>query len=393
MVYPSAGIANSTGSAWDTSYSTTGTGTEVVLSIGPTMTGGVTVGSTSDTAAITFGQSTVSQTTNIQAGATASGSTKTINLGTGGLSGSTTTITIGGTAGTSNTTLNGTYYSPAPNANDLTAVASQVAHRGRLFANRAMPAAREPVGRGYPLQGHLAFKNIRKWCFGAGTTTTTLAASIGAFPITSAGTITIGTPSTTAPYTRSAVSTGTTSGTSAATRCPTANIGAVVAGSRWYYSAMFGVNTISASQASVTAFIGLVVNNTALSGINPTSAVSPARLGMGFAGTASDWVMNNASGTNVTSPALTSGSGRYAVNATTIEYQLDMWSDGTNYYWQAAAIASGGDPTLLDINTGTFNANVPSSGSLLYPQMMINNGTVSAAQIMDYMHVTLETDA
>lgn len=49
---------------------------------------------------MTIGQSTLSQTTNIQAAATASGSTKTINLGTGGLSGSTTTINIGSTFGT-----------------------------------------------------------------------------------------------------------------------------------------------------------------------------------------------------------------------------------------------------------------------------------------------------
>jgi hypothetical protein len=36
MVYPSAGIANSTGTAWDTSYSTTGSGTVVALATSPT---------------------------------------------------------------------------------------------------------------------------------------------------------------------------------------------------------------------------------------------------------------------------------------------------------------------------------------------------------------------
>jgi hypothetical protein len=70
-------------------------------------TGTLTVGNTAGTGTITVGQSTVSQTTNIQAGATASGSTKTVNLGTGGLTGSTTNIAIGSTAGTSTTTCNG----------------------------------------------------------------------------------------------------------------------------------------------------------------------------------------------------------------------------------------------------------------------------------------------
>jgi hypothetical protein len=67
----------------------------------------LTLGGTSQTGTITVGRSTVSQTTNIQAGATASGSTKTINLGTEGLSGSTTAINIGSTEGTT-VTVNGT---------------------------------------------------------------------------------------------------------------------------------------------------------------------------------------------------------------------------------------------------------------------------------------------
>jgi hypothetical protein len=69
----------------------------------------ITLGSTTGTAVITLGQSTDTQTTNIQAGVTASGKTKTVNIGTGGASGSTTNIAIGSaTSGaTSTTTLNG----------------------------------------------------------------------------------------------------------------------------------------------------------------------------------------------------------------------------------------------------------------------------------------------
>jgi hypothetical protein len=71
-------------------------------------TGTLTVGNTAGTGTYIFGQSTVSQTTNIQAGATASGSTKTISIGTGGLTGSTTTMAIGSTFGTT-VTCNGTW--------------------------------------------------------------------------------------------------------------------------------------------------------------------------------------------------------------------------------------------------------------------------------------------
>ena len=72
------------------------------------------LGSTTGTGTLTLGRSTVSQTTNIQAGATAASSTKTINIGTGGLVSSTTAITIGSAqAGTSTTTLNGVTLIPS----------------------------------------------------------------------------------------------------------------------------------------------------------------------------------------------------------------------------------------------------------------------------------------
>jgi hypothetical protein len=71
-----------------------------------TTTGTFGVGSSIMTGTITLGSATGTQTTNIQAGATTSGNTKTINMGTGGVSGSTTTIIIGSANGTT-TTING----------------------------------------------------------------------------------------------------------------------------------------------------------------------------------------------------------------------------------------------------------------------------------------------
>ena len=70
-------------------------------------TGTVIIGGTATTGTLTFGQSTAGNTINIDAGATASGATKTLNIGTGGLAGSTTAITIGSAAGTSTTEIKG----------------------------------------------------------------------------------------------------------------------------------------------------------------------------------------------------------------------------------------------------------------------------------------------
>ena len=81
---------------------------QITIGSSQTTTGFIELGSLNGTGRLTLGYTTKTATTSIQAGATASGSTKTIDFGTGGLAGSTTTITIGSTAGTSTTLLNGT---------------------------------------------------------------------------------------------------------------------------------------------------------------------------------------------------------------------------------------------------------------------------------------------
>lgn len=55
----------------------------------------------------TVGSSTATSTTNVGTGATESGNTKTINIGTGGLTGSTTAINFGSSTGTVTYTFNG----------------------------------------------------------------------------------------------------------------------------------------------------------------------------------------------------------------------------------------------------------------------------------------------
>lgn len=72
------------------------TGTSQNIDIGTSQTtGNVTIGGASQTGTLTMGQSTTSQTVNIGHGATASGFTKTIQIGENGLAGSATLIDIG----------------------------------------------------------------------------------------------------------------------------------------------------------------------------------------------------------------------------------------------------------------------------------------------------------
>jgi hypothetical protein len=60
MVYPGSGIANSTGSAWGTSYSTTGTGTVVALATSPTLTSPAFSGTPTGVGVLTSGTAVAS---------------------------------------------------------------------------------------------------------------------------------------------------------------------------------------------------------------------------------------------------------------------------------------------------------------------------------------------
>jgi hypothetical protein len=71
-------------------------------------TGTINIGGTAQTGQISIGRSTSTHTLELDAGATGSGNTKTLNIGTGGVAGSTTNITIGSANGTT-VTGNGTW--------------------------------------------------------------------------------------------------------------------------------------------------------------------------------------------------------------------------------------------------------------------------------------------
>lgn len=99
----------------------------------------ITLGGTTDTSTHNYGQSTVSQTVNVHAGATSSGNTKTLNIGTGGVSGSTTSISIGSTFGTS-VTANGSWSFGSTISGSITGNAETVTNGVYTTGSYANPA-------------------------------------------------------------------------------------------------------------------------------------------------------------------------------------------------------------------------------------------------------------
>ncbi len=121
------GNANVYGTLNATSTITLSGATTSTTTLGTGATTGTTsIGGTTQTGSITVGQSTAAQTLNLATGATANATTKTINIGTAGVSGSTTNINIGsavsGALGTVTFNSKGTIYSISP---AVTAAGSQ----------------------------------------------------------------------------------------------------------------------------------------------------------------------------------------------------------------------------------------------------------------------------
>jgi hypothetical protein len=121
MVYPGAGIPNSTGSAWGTSYSTTGTGTVVALATSPNFTSPVlgtpTSGNLANCTFPTLNQNTTGSAATVTGNAT--GSTFGFNSGYGSVAtaygcrawvnfNGQGTVSIRGSANVSSITDNGT---------------------------------------------------------------------------------------------------------------------------------------------------------------------------------------------------------------------------------------------------------------------------------------------
>ena len=78
-----------------------------LVELGTNLTAGnLLLGGVNQWGTISLGRSTDTHTLNVDSGATASGKTKTVNLGTGGLSGSATVINIGSSVGGATSTLN-----------------------------------------------------------------------------------------------------------------------------------------------------------------------------------------------------------------------------------------------------------------------------------------------
>ena len=129
-------------------YTLPNASTTLIGAAGGTFSGGVTFSSATNY----FGNSTATGTIELASGATISGATKTVNIGTGGISGSTTNITIGSTNG-STTTVNGAVTLTGTKTFTGTTVLDEIRYVNSYI---------QTVSRNYPFSSYLTTGETQK---------------------------------------------------------------------------------------------------------------------------------------------------------------------------------------------------------------------------------------
>lgn len=177
MTYPGSGIPNSTGTAWGTSYSTTGSGTVVALATSPSFTTPILgTPQSGNFSTGTFTWPTFNQNTT----GTAAGLSSTLVVGSGGTGVTTITGLVKGN-GTSAFTaaVSGTDYAPATSGTSI------------LYGNGSGGFSNVTVGSG------LSFAGGTLSSTGSGGTVTSVAMTVPSFlsvigsPVTTSGTLAV----------------------------------------------------------------------------------------------------------------------------------------------------------------------------------------------------------
>jgi len=278
---------------------------------------------------------------------------------------------------------------PAVSTADIAAPGGNVGQvYSKLWASQSVPTFRNPT-LVMPLQYDLSRWNVRQLRFGATATLATMASIFGAMPYTATGTPSIRTPTVSSPWLGNIMATTATANTITTLRMTTANVGCVLIGTPFFFSAQFGVNTVTTG-GDVRLFAGLYDTNAIPTVIIPVGggggSTTPGRMGMCCYTQGADMSMvNTRSGVTPTTSTLSSAYPPVNVN----KYEVAIWSDGTNIYWQAGVLTTNG--AFSNIISGTFSANVPVSGTLMYPALWMSNGSTAAVHSMEWFSVTLGT--
>lgn len=241
------------------------------------------------------------------------------------------------------------------------------------------------AGAALPLQPSLAHSRLGYWSTIGGANTAPTGVGIVA-PSLGSGTAAARTPAATNLLTstrrignRSAATAGSSAGFRASTRLFFRNTSDPWGG--FYCVFRFGEGDIVSDSR---AFCGMIADNGLIANVNPSTLLSIA--GMAYDSGDTNWyiVHNDTSGT-ATKVDLGAD---YPCNTDDTAYEITIWAPaGESSVWVEVWRMGTAHRTTVEITS-----DLPASGTLLAPQLWVNNGPTAAAKTVDLIHMVIESD-
>jgi hypothetical protein len=364
------GTTNIGGTLSATSTLTLGGAATSTTSLGTTATTGTTaIGGTTQTGSITVGQSTGNQAVNIATGATIAANLKTINIGTGGLSGSFTNVIIGSSVSGANNQLIVYANTAAFNGNVTVSSTANVATAINVGANVNLTTASIKVGNSTVNAVH----NQTNIVIGNTTVNTTVSATA----ITSSATLAIGNTTITGfanvSSTLNVVGAATVNGALTVNNtAATGNLTVTGLTSTTTANVTSSLNVVGAA----TVNGALTVNNTAALGNTTTTGFINVSSYGTFGGTVNATAINVGANVNLTTSSITVGNSTVntTANSTLIGNQTiggpntGIMLNGMNMFAFSNSGGNEGNPT--------FRSSIANNQTVL---RVLPNGVVNVA--------------
>lgn len=256
----------------------------------------------------------------------------------------------------------------------------------RLYCGRSLMSQVGPSGNEYAFQVALSGNKI-SWYTALGNGTTV---SVVNFGNTATGTATARNVATTNFFTQlrrvgyvSAATAGSSAGTRHAAQQFWRGNGTALGG--FWYVARFGLSSAS-SVATQRTFVGLIASTAVLSNADPSSQLNILGFGVDAADTA--WTFMHNDGTGVATKETLSGTfPPRDLSLTAYEVCIYCQPNSSTVYYSMQALNPGG--VLVE---GSVTTDIPSSTTLLSPQIWTNNGSTALACAIDVISQYIETN-
>lgn len=256
----------------------------------------------------------------------------------------------------------------------------------RLYCGRSLMSQVGPSGNEYSFQVALSGNKIG-WYTAQGNSTSVTLVNFGNTATGTANTRSVATTNFFTQFRRIGYVSVSTAGSSAGTRHGAQQfwMGNGTAMGGFWYVARFGLSS-PATVATQRTFVGLLASAAVIPNADPSSQLNILGFGVDAADTAWSFMHNDGTGVATKEPL----SGTFPPRNSTVNmYEVCIYcaSNSTTIYYSMQELNPGG--VLVE---GSVTTDIPSSTTLLSPQIWTNNGTTALACAIDVVSQYIETN-